>query len=72
MTEARIVIPGCTLEIQGQRGVIYVHGPQGVTMLRICGLPTPIPNPRAPNDPFPRLLDISYKQGVVDWPGREQ
>jgi hypothetical protein len=36
-------IPGCTLEIDRMRGVIYVHGPQGTTLLRICRLPTPIP-----------------------------
>jgi hypothetical protein len=70
MTQARIVIPGCTLEIH-ERGVIYVHGPEGVTLLRIEGLPTPIPDPRGLHGPFPRMLDVHYREGVVDWPDEQ-
>lgn len=33
------------LEIDQKRGVIYFHGKQGVTLLRICSLPKPIPTP---------------------------
>jgi len=32
------VIEGCQLEIDAERGVIYVHSPLGYTVLRICGL----------------------------------
>jgi len=28
-----------TLEIDDNRGVIWVHSPRGYTLLRICGLP---------------------------------
>jgi hypothetical protein len=35
------------LEIDSERGVIYFHnGSTGVTDLRICNLPIPIPDPR--------------------------
>ena len=47
------------LEIDVNRGVIYFHS-QGRSMLRICKLPVPIPNP-AKND---NLLDISHKYGT--------
>ena len=29
-------IDGCQLEFDDTRGVIYVHGPDGVTRLRVC------------------------------------
>lgn len=58
------IVP-CSLEIDHARGVIYVHaatkelidkiGQQ--TLIRIQGLPTPIP---APSD---GLLDINYNEG---------
>jgi hypothetical protein len=36
-----------TLEIDQERGVIYFHSRStGVTDLRLCDLPTPIPDPR--------------------------
>ena len=31
------------LEIDTQRGVIYFHSNDGITVLRICSLPKPIP-----------------------------
>lgn len=36
---------GGQLEVDYNRGVIYFHGTMGMTLLRICGLPTPIINP---------------------------
>jgi hypothetical protein len=39
----RQTIDGCQLEIDGERGVLYVHGPNGVTLLRLGGLPRPVP-----------------------------
>ena len=32
------VINGCQLELDRRRGVLYVHGPMGVTIVRIQGL----------------------------------
>ena len=58
------------IEIDHQRGVIYVHaGPtsmrelQTPTILRIQGLPTPIPSLRG------RMLDINVKNAWCDWSG---
>lgn len=43
------------LEIDAERGVIYFHSAAtGVTLLRICGVPKPIPLPDENN-----LLDIT-------------
>jgi len=50
------------LEIDHARGVVYVHSLQGVTVLRICGLP-PIPVGTA-------QLDITLRRdgrGVVQF-----
>lgn len=33
------------LEIDSERGVIYFHSNYGITLLRICSLPKPIPVP---------------------------
>ena len=32
-------VDGCQLEIDTSRGVVYVHGPNGVTLVRICQIP---------------------------------
>lgn len=39
MTNNRVEITGCTLEVHEDRGVIYVHASTGITLLRICGCP---------------------------------
>ena len=59
------------LEIDHERGVIYVHltdkkkvkelGTQ--TALRICGLPRPIPQLNE------RMLDINVAHSLCDWEG---
>lgn len=47
------------LEIDAERGVIYVHSVEtGQTLLRICQLPTPIP------DDGKNLLDLIWGVGV--------
>ena len=33
------VTNNCQLEIDRLRGVIYVHSPEGETLLRVCGVP---------------------------------
>lgn len=50
---------GCiegVLEIDNERGVIYFHTDFGATLLRICGLPKPIPNCK--------FIDITHAKGV--------
>ena len=46
------------LEIDRERGVIYFHD-DAHTVLRICSLPKPIPNPEGPFD----SLDITHMHG---------
>lgn len=43
------------LEIDVDRGVIYFHSDEGMTKLRIAGLPTPI-------DPNEYMIDIGIPQ----------
>jgi hypothetical protein len=43
------------LEIDYNRGVIYFHSNDGVTVLRICSLPKPIPKDK--------MLDITHMFG---------
>ena len=45
------------LEIDHVRGVVYFHSNKGKTLLRICSLPKPIPEPED-------LLDITFGHGV--------
>lgn len=52
-------IDGCQLEIDGDRGVIYVHGPDGTTKLRISGLPA------VPSDV--RMIDMNLERGTVSY-----
>lgn len=49
------------MEIDAQRGVIYVHDKTtGATLLRLCSLPKPIPNPREAQG----FLDITHMYGT--------
>lgn len=32
-------VDGCQLEIDRLRGVVYVHSPEGKTLVRICRIP---------------------------------
>ncbi len=52
------------LEIDQQRGVIYFHSATGGTVLRVCQLPTPIPEITK----LTALLDIAHMYGV-SWLG---
>jgi hypothetical protein len=51
-----MLIEGCVLKIE--RGVAWVHIPDGSTVLRICGLPVEEP-------PAGRLLDITLKNQTL-------
>ena len=51
------------LEIDSNRGVIYFHsGKTGHTVLRICNLPTPIPD---------KMLDIMHLHNA-NWVGKQR
>jgi hypothetical protein len=55
-------IDNCTLEIDHDRGVIYVHSPDtAITLLRICRLPKPIPHDI-------EFMDITMGYGA-NWKG---
>lgn len=62
------LLRGGTLEIDERRGVIYFHDADGVTVLRICRLPAPIPDPYDNNGDT--LLDITHMIGT-SWKGKE-
>lgn len=47
------------LEIDYDRGVIYFHAETGITFLRICNLPTPIPHGKQ--------LDVTHMVGTNWW-----
>lgn len=49
------------LEIDQARGVIYFHDKNGVTLLRVCRLPTPIPQPGKFES---HMLDITHMHGA--------
>lgn len=53
------------LEIDNHRGVIYFHSKNGITVLRMEGLPRPIPNVTGTLKDK-RMLDISHMRGT-DW-----
>jgi hypothetical protein len=69
-------IRNCALEVDNARGVIYVHGPRGMTLLRIQGLPPIPPEPRAQlgGRKTLALMDVRYETGRTSWdpiePGR--
>ncbi len=60
------------LEIDQERGVIYFHSAiTGTTLLRICSLPKPIPDPRwiiedGEVQKIGHMLDITHMYGA-DW-----
>jgi hypothetical protein len=56
-----MILDGCQLEVDEKRGVIYVHSPEGITRLRISGVP------EIPEDP--QFMDINVKQAVVGYTG---
>ena len=56
------------LEIHHEQGKIYANNSAGRTILRITGLPAPIPELR--NRPE-NMLDIRFEGGATSWNGRE-
>lgn len=62
------ILKGGILEIDERRGVIYFHDADGTTVLRICRLPKPIPDPYDNNGGT--LLDITHMVGA-SWRDKE-
>lgn len=67
---ASFEIKDCVLEVDQDRGVLYVHSPDGFTALRICGMPpgAPLPSPS-------QMLDVTLKgqdlaSGTFSWGAR--
>ncbi len=51
-----IQIDNCQLEIDTNRGVLYVHSSDGVTLVRVCQIPA-------------RVVEQSYDQRTYQWKG---
>lgn len=56
------------LEIHHEEGKIYANDSIGRTILRITGLPAPIPEIRNRSE---NMLDIRFEGGATSWNGRE-
>ncbi|MBA7638613.1 hypothetical protein ES703_46269 [subsurface metagenome] len=51
-----IQIDNCQLEIDTDRGVLYVHSSEGVTLVRVCQIPA-------------RVMELSYDKRNCRWKG---
>ena len=51
-----IQIDNCQLEIDVDRGVLYVHSSDGVTLVRVCQIPA-------------RVMESSYDKLNYQWKG---
>lgn len=51
-----IQIDNCQLEIDTNRGVLYVHSSEGVTLVRVCQIPA-------------RVMELSYSKRNHYWKG---
>ena len=49
-------IDNCQLEIDVDRGVLYVHSSDGMTLVRVCQIPQ-------------RVIKNSYDESLVEWKG---
>jgi len=52
-----IQIDNCQLEIDTDRGVLYVHSSEGVTLVRVCQIPA-------------RVMGLSYDKRSHCWKGK--
>ena len=63
MSEKPIVlVENCQLEFQRHRGVLYVHGPEGATILRVCQIPSD-ENVLDEDGRATRLVDVADRRG---------
>ncbi len=51
-----VLIDNCQLEIDMDRGVLYVHSSDSETLVRVCQIPL-------------RVLENSYDESLVEWKG---
>lgn len=58
-------VDGCQLEVDRLRGVVYVHSPEGKTLLRVCQIPPAVVDSEFIDVVFDRELARSYP-GVED------
>ena len=58
-----IKIDNCQLEIDKNRGVVYVHSPKGMTLVRVCKIPlSAFGNNTICNEPF---VDVVYDRELA-------
>ena len=58
------IVEGCTLEIDSNRGVLYLHDKNGCTILRMSGLPKPVADIYAEGEKIPdHILDVAITPG---------
>lgn len=64
------VIEGCQVEVHRDRGVVYVHGPVGGTLIRISGLDAPVLRLADENGRPDNMLDVNgrYQSECVPRP----
>ena len=53
---------GCQLEVDELRGVVYVHGPNGRTLLRACRIPMAVVRSEFIDVVFDRELAKGYSK----------
>ena len=61
--ETSEVVIHCTLEWHYRRGVLYIHGPDGRTILRVCCLPSDLSGPDNPSL-LEGQIDITHMRGA--------
>ena len=49
-------IDNCQLVIDVNRGVLYVHSSDGMTLVRVCQIPA-------------RVIESSYDESLIEWKG---
>lgn len=58
-------VDNCQLEVDRLRGVVYVHSPEGKTLLRVCQIPPAVVDSEFIDVVFDRELAKGYP-GVED------
>lgn len=53
-------VDGCQLEVDRSRGVVYVHSPEGRTLLRVCRIPPAVADSEFIDVVFDRELAKGY------------
>ncbi len=51
-----IIVDNCQLEVDVDRGVLYVHSSDGMTLVRVCQIPE-------------RVMEQSYDKHTYTWLG---